>query len=87
VFGVFRLPDQLVDRFAGKQLAAQVSSPHTPGTERARGFWSQNTLHLDGEKRVPDQTMPVAIRNLFVRVSSGLTLRLAANQLFDLLLL
>ena len=31
VLGVFRLPDELIDRFAGKQLAGQDSSPHTLG--------------------------------------------------------
>ena len=28
VLGFFRVPDQLIDRFAGKQLAGQCSSPH-----------------------------------------------------------
>ena len=28
VLGFFRVPDQLIDRLAGKQLAGQGSSPH-----------------------------------------------------------
>ena len=31
VTGLFRIPDQLIDRFAGKQLAEQFGSPHPFG--------------------------------------------------------
>ncbi len=53
VVRLFRLADELVDRFAGKQLAGQVQFSSQPlGTGSPIGLLSQNTVHLDGEEQL-----------------------------------
>jgi hypothetical protein len=47
VVGFFRLADQLIDGFAGKQLARQGSSPRPDG----KAFSEKDTEFCSGEER------------------------------------
>ena len=82
VLGFFRVPDQLVDRLAGKQLAGQGSSPHPSGCgmlsiagfRRVAGLSPvQHAFAAVYRMRTPLETRNLRVRAPASRLQNGCT--------------